>query len=78
MNILNRPREPQPFEEVVGTFRRYQVEDDFVIIILRDLRIKVPIAALSILELAGLKTGDRITILRTDDELKPIRVRRLK
>lgn len=71
-------RRLEPFEEVTGTFRAYCIEEDFVIIVLQELTVRIPNTGLRLLESADLKPGDFVSILRTDNELTPIKVRHLR
>jgi hypothetical protein len=65
------------FEEVVGNFKNYQVEETRVVVTFEEGEISIPLSGLRTLSSARLKSGDQVSMLRTDDDEHPIRVRRL-
>ncbi len=74
---MPRIRELDHFEEIVGRFQGLRIEERSVVIRLEDARVSVPLSALAHLQSLRLKSGDRISMLRTDDETHPIRLRRV-
>ena len=71
-------RELDPFQEIIGTFRRFYTKDDLVIVVLRGRQLQIPIRGLSALKSAHLKPGELVSIFRTDNERAPVLVRRLR
>jgi hypothetical protein len=68
------------FEECCGKFLGYRIgdDDDRIVVQLRqDCSIALPFSLKFSRILRDLKPGDRIGILRVDDDANPVRVRRL-
>jgi hypothetical protein len=67
------------FEECCGEFLGYRICDDRIVVRLRrEWSIALPFSLEFGRILRDLKAGDQIGVLRTNDDAKPIRVRRLK
>jgi len=68
------PREPREFEENVGEFAAFEVRKDRVVLLLKSYcQLLLPSSATALLR--SIRPGERIAILRTDNESDPIRVR---
>ena len=66
------------FEEVVGNFKNYQVEETRVVVTFEEGEISIPLSGFRMLNSARLKSGDHVSMFRTDNDEDPIRVRRFK
>jgi len=74
---MTRVHELNDFEEVVGNFKNYQVEETRVVVTFEEGEISIPLSGLRTLSSARLKSGNHVSMLRIDDDEHPIRVRRL-
>jgi hypothetical protein len=74
----NKSRELDPLEEACGEFRRFRIHRHTILVELGgSCFVVVPLSSKIARLVRNLRVGDKIGVLRTNDDTDPVRMRRL-